>query len=87
VVRQQVAVGIAIPSEGEFGNANGTAARQHVQVEEAFMPVVAPYRLEATRATHDDWTEEESLFAKADVHKAEDRTIADAAFRLQVDDM
>jgi 5-methyltetrahydropteroyltriglutamate--homocysteine methyltransferase len=66
--------------------ANFIAALQHVQVEEAFMPVAAPCSVEANRVNNYYRTEEEYLFAIADALKEEYRAIVDAGFLLQVDD-
>jgi 5-methyltetrahydropteroyltriglutamate--homocysteine methyltransferase len=65
--------------------ANLAAALEHVDVEEAFMPVVAPCSLETCRNLHYE-TQDEYLFALADVLAVEYRMIVDAGFLLQVDD-
>jgi 5-methyltetrahydropteroyltriglutamate--homocysteine methyltransferase len=66
--------------------ANFTAALQHVQVEEACLPVAAPCSVEASRANNYYPTEEAYLFAIADALKEEYHAIVDAGFLLQVDD-
>lgn len=64
---------------------NLTAALDGVEVEEAFMPVVAPCSMENTPNRHYD-TQETYLFALADALAVEYRMIVDAGFLLQVDD-
>jgi 5-methyltetrahydropteroyltriglutamate--homocysteine methyltransferase len=66
--------------------ANFSAALQHVQVEDAFLPVAAPCSVEATRVNNYYPTEEAYLFAIAEALKEEYRAIVDAGFLLQVDD-
>jgi 5-methyltetrahydropteroyltriglutamate--homocysteine methyltransferase len=64
---------------------NLTAALDGVEVEEAFMPVVAPCSMENTPNRHYD-TQETYPFALADALAVEYRMIVDAGFLLQVDD-
>jgi 5-methyltetrahydropteroyltriglutamate--homocysteine methyltransferase len=64
---------------------NFTAALDEVEVDEAFMPVVAPCSMELTPNEHYG-TQEEYLFALADALSVEYRMIVDAGFILQVDD-
>ncbi len=66
--------------------ANFNAALGSVQVEEAFMPVVAPCSVESGRANAYYSSDEEYLYAIADALKEEYQTIVDAGFVLQVDD-
>ena len=64
---------------------NFKAALEHVDVDEAFMPVVAPCSMELTPNRYYG-TQEEYLFALADALSVEYRMIVDAGFILQVDD-
>ncbi len=64
---------------------NFRAALGGVQVEEAFMPVVAPCSVETLANNHYS-TQEDYLFAVAAALAIEYRTIVDAGFILQVDD-
>jgi 5-methyltetrahydropteroyltriglutamate--homocysteine methyltransferase len=64
---------------------NFKAALQNVEVEEAFIPVVAPCSIERTPNKHYD-TQEAFLFALADALSDEYRMIVDAGFIVQVDD-
>jgi 5-methyltetrahydropteroyltriglutamate--homocysteine methyltransferase len=65
--------------------ANMKAAVQGLNVEEVFMPVVAPCSVEAIRNEYYK-SQEEFLFAVADALNEEYRRIVDAGFLLQVDD-
>ena len=65
---------------------NFKAALDGAEVEEAFMPVVAPCSVETSRPNRYYPTSEEFLFAVADALKEEYRAIVDAGFLLQVDD-
>lgn len=62
------------------------AALQGTDLEEAFIPAVAPGTIELQRANHFYKTEEEFLYAIADAMKTEYRMIVDAGFVLQIDD-
>ena len=66
--------------------ANFKAALQEVQVEEAFMPVVAPASF--LREAHNAYypTEEAYVYAIAEALRQEYQAILDAGFLLQVDD-
>jgi len=64
---------------------NFKAALAGVAVEEAFLPVVAPASLENIRNAHYK-TEEDYLFALAEVLSTEYEMVAGAGFILQVDD-
>lgn len=64
---------------------NFRAALEEVDVEEAFMPVVAPCSVELVSNKYYK-SQEEYLFALADVLNVEYRMIVDAGFLLQVDD-
>jgi 5-methyltetrahydropteroyltriglutamate--homocysteine methyltransferase len=64
---------------------NFKAALDEVEVDEAFLPVVAPCSMELTPNTHYR-TQEDYLFALADALSVEYRMIVDAGFLLQVDD-
>ena len=66
--------------------ANFKAALAGVQVEEAFMPCVAPCSVEVGRANQYYATEEEYLYAIAEALREEYLAIIDAGFILQVDD-
>jgi 5-methyltetrahydropteroyltriglutamate--homocysteine methyltransferase len=66
--------------------ANFQAALKGVQVEEAFMPVVAPCSVESGRRNEYYKSDEEYLFAIAEALKVEYHAIIDAGFVLQVDD-
>src|SRR5207249_9189164 len=65
---------------------NFRAALGTVQVEEAFMPVVAPCTAEVLQQNHYYAKEEDYLFAVADALKEEYNAIVDAGFLLQIDD-
>jgi 5-methyltetrahydropteroyltriglutamate--homocysteine methyltransferase len=65
--------------------ANFKAAVEDVQVEEAFLPVVAPASVEVIFNKYYK-TAEEYLFAVADALSTEYRMIVDAGFLLQIDD-
>ncbi len=64
---------------------NFSSALAEVGVEEAFMPVVAPCSVELVTNRYYD-TQEDYLFALADVLSVEYRMIVEAGFLLQVDD-
>ncbi len=64
---------------------NFKAALQGKDVEDAFLPVVAPCSVETLANNHYP-TQEDYLFAVADALAVEYRTIVDAGFILQVDD-
>lgn len=64
---------------------NFKAALGEVEVEEAFMPVVAPCSFELVPNRYYD-SQEDYLFALAEVLSVEYRMIVDAGFLLQVDD-
>jgi 5-methyltetrahydropteroyltriglutamate--homocysteine methyltransferase len=64
---------------------NFNSALEDVRVEEAFLPVVAPCSFELV-PNHYYESQEDYLFALADVLSVEYRTIVDAGFILQVDD-
>ena len=64
---------------------NFKAALEKVELDEAFMPVVAPCSMEITPNAHYA-TQEDYLFALADALSIEYRMIVDAGFLLQVDD-
>jgi 5-methyltetrahydropteroyltriglutamate--homocysteine methyltransferase len=64
---------------------NFKAALQEIEVDETFMPVVAPCSMEITPNRYYK-TQEEYLFAIADALSVEYRMIVDAGFILQVDD-
>ena len=64
---------------------NFKAALEDVEVEEAFIPVVAPASMEHTPNEHYP-SQEEFLFALADTLAVEYRQIVDAGFIVQVDD-
>lgn len=64
---------------------NLKAALEGLEVEEAFMPVVAPCSFELVPNHYYD-TQEDYLFALAEVLSVEYRMIVDAGFLLQVDD-
>ena len=66
--------------------ANFKAALANVQVEEAFMPVVAPCSAEGTRVNQYYKTDEEYLFAIADAVREEYKAVVEAGLVLQVDD-
>ena len=66
--------------------ANFKAALADVNVEEAFMPVVAPASVEANRRNAFYASEEEFLFAVGDALHDEYQAIVDAGFILQIDD-
>ena len=65
---------------------NFGAALDGVEVEEAFMPVVAPCSAEVTRENRYYDSQEEYLYAVAAALREEYRAIIDAGFLLQVDD-
>jgi 5-methyltetrahydropteroyltriglutamate--homocysteine methyltransferase len=65
--------------------ANLSAALANSEAEEAFIPAVAPCSIEICKNEFYD-TQEEYLFALADVLAVEYRMIVDAGFVLQVDD-
>ncbi len=65
--------------------ANFKAALKELDIEEAFMPVVAPASIEIIPNRHYK-TREEYLFASADALSTEYKMIVDAGFLLQVDD-
>jgi 5-methyltetrahydropteroyltriglutamate--homocysteine methyltransferase len=65
--------------------ANFKAALKELDIEEAFMPVVAPASIEIIPNRHYK-TREEYLLACADALSTEYKMIADAGFLLQVDD-
>jgi 5-methyltetrahydropteroyltriglutamate--homocysteine methyltransferase len=64
---------------------NFKAALEEAEIDEAFMPVVAPCSMEITPNQHYR-TQEDYLFALADTLRDEYRMIVDAGFILQVDD-
>ncbi len=67
--------------------ANLTAALTDVEVQEAFLPVVAPVML-ATRLANEHYADDEELYyAMADALNAEYRAIVDAGLLLQLDDV
>ncbi len=75
------------PAEIERDIANFHAALDGAQVEEAFMPVVAPGMF-ATRHIDEFYNDDEAYhFAIADVLNEEYRAIVDAGFLLQIDDV
>ena len=65
---------------------NFKAALAHVQVEEAFMPVVAPASFLREAINEYYPSEEAYVYASADALRQEYRAIVDAGFLLQVDD-
>jgi 5-methyltetrahydropteroyltriglutamate--homocysteine methyltransferase len=65
---------------------NFTAALNRVQVEEAFIPAVAPGTIELQRRNAYYPTTEAYLFAIADAMRHEYKAIVDAGFILQIDD-
>lgn len=65
---------------------NFKAALDGAEVEEAFMPVVAPCSVETSRPNRYYPTSEGFLFAVADALREEYRAIVEAGFILQVDD-
>ncbi len=65
---------------------NLKAALQNVQVEEAFLPVVAPCSVSTNYVNEYYKTEEEFLFAVADALHEEYKIITDAGFIVQTDD-
>jgi len=65
--------------------ANFKAALEDIQVEEAFLPVVAPASVEVIFNKYYK-TAEEYLFAVADALSTEYKMIVDAGFLLQIDD-
>jgi 5-methyltetrahydropteroyltriglutamate--homocysteine methyltransferase len=65
---------------------NFKAALDGVTVEEAFMPVVAPCSVEATRTNRYYASDEEYVYAVADALKEEYNAIVDAGLLLQIDD-
>jgi 5-methyltetrahydropteroyltriglutamate--homocysteine methyltransferase len=65
---------------------NLQAALQGVQVEEAFIPAVAPGTMELQRKNEYYPTEEAYLFAIAEAMKTEYKAIVEAGFILQIDD-
>lgn len=65
---------------------NFKAALAGMQVEEAFVPAIAPGTVELQRRNAYYKTEEEFLFAIADAMRTEYKTIVDAGFILQIDD-
>ncbi len=73
------------PASLERDIRNFKAALEEVEVDEAFMPVVAPCSMEITPNQHYR-TQEDYLFALADTLRDEYRMIVDAGFILQVDD-
>ena len=73
------------PLERDIANLSAAVDDLGAEVEEAFMPVVAPCSLEICR-NHHYATQEEYLFALADALAVEYRMIVDAGFLLQVDD-
>lgn len=75
------------PAEVQRDIANFRAALDGANVEEAFMPVVAPGMF-ATRHTDEYYGDDEAYhFAVADVLNEEYRAIVDAGFLLQIDDV
>jgi 5-methyltetrahydropteroyltriglutamate--homocysteine methyltransferase len=74
-----------LPAALERDIANFKAALETVDVDEAFMPVVAPCSMELTPNRHYA-TQEDYLFALAEALSVEYRMIVDAGFILQVDD-
>lgn len=66
--------------------ANLKAALQQVQVEDAFLPVVAPCSISINYKSEYHRSDEEFLFAVADALHEEYRIIADAGLILQTDD-
>ena len=65
---------------------NFTAAMAPANVDEAFIPAVAPGTMALQRKNQHYRTEEEYIFAVADAMKEEYRTIVEAGFILQIDD-
>jgi 5-methyltetrahydropteroyltriglutamate--homocysteine methyltransferase len=65
---------------------NFRAALEHVQVEEAFLPVVAPASIAVDHANEFYPSEEAYLFAVAEALHEEYQTIVDAGLIVQVDD-
>jgi 5-methyltetrahydropteroyltriglutamate--homocysteine methyltransferase len=65
---------------------NFTAALQGVQVEEAFIPAVAPGTIELQRRNEYYPTAADYLYAIAEAMREEYRAIVDAGFLLQIDD-
>jgi 5-methyltetrahydropteroyltriglutamate--homocysteine methyltransferase len=65
---------------------NFQAALSQVQVEEAFIPAVAPGTIELQRRNEYYPTADDYLFAIADAMRHEYRTIVEAGFVLQIDD-
>jgi 5-methyltetrahydropteroyltriglutamate--homocysteine methyltransferase len=65
---------------------NLKAALEGVQVEDAFLPVVAPCSISASYRSEYHATEEEFLFALAEALREEYKTITDAGLIVQVDD-
>ena len=66
--------------------ANFKAALQNVQVEEAFLPVVAPCSISVNYRNEYYKTDEEFLFAVAEAMHEEYKTITDAGLIVQADD-
>jgi hypothetical protein len=66
--------------------ANLKTALQQVQVEDAFLPVVAPCSISINYRSEYHKSEEEFLFAVADALHEEYKIIADAGLILQTDD-
>jgi 5-methyltetrahydropteroyltriglutamate--homocysteine methyltransferase len=62
------------------------AALQGMQVEEAFIPAVAPGTIELQRRNEYYSTAEDYLYAIADAMREEYRAIVEAGFLLQIDD-
>jgi 5-methyltetrahydropteroyltriglutamate--homocysteine methyltransferase len=65
---------------------NLKAALEHVHAADAFLPTVAPASIEAHFDNEHYGSQEELLYALADVLREEYRAIVQAGFQLQVDD-
>ena len=74
------------PTQIQRDIANFRAALTDVQVEEAFMPVVAPASFLREAINEYYASDEEYVYAIAEALRAEYRAIIDAGFLLQVDD-
>jgi 5-methyltetrahydropteroyltriglutamate--homocysteine methyltransferase len=74
------------PTQIQRDIANFGAALEHVQVAEAFMPVVAPASFVREAVNEYYPTEEAYVYAIADALHQEYQAIVDAGFLLQVDD-
>jgi 5-methyltetrahydropteroyltriglutamate--homocysteine methyltransferase len=90
-IRQAVCVGPISYSEAGRAQltrdvANFKAALENVQVEEAFLPVVAPCSISANYRNEYYKTDEEFLFAVAEAMHEEYKIITDAGLIVQADD-